>query len=132
MRADPNPGLLATAQAVLAGMLEVGHNRLALACVEVEEERLRLVGLLICASLTFFALAVASVLLTLLLVLLAWNGPREWVLGGAALAYLLAAAAAGWRWRHWARARPPLLSATLSELRRDQAALLAPLRDASK
>jgi uncharacterized membrane protein YqjE len=121
-------GLLAHAQALLAGVLDLGHSRLALARVEIEQERLHLAGLLIWACAGLFMLGVGLVLLALLLVLLSWNGPREWVLGGLTLAYLLAAAAACWRWRHLAAQKPPLLAATLAELKRDQAALMDTLR----
>jgi uncharacterized membrane protein YqjE len=120
--------MMASAQALLAGLLDIGTSRLALARVEIEEERLRLAGLLIWACVGLFMLGVGLVLLALLLVLLAWNGPREWVLGGLTLAYLLAAAAACWRWRRLSANKPPLLAATLAELKRDQAALMETLR----
>ncbi len=128
MSAQPLGGLLGHLQAVLAGVIEIGHNRLELARVEIEEERLRLAGQLLWACIAGFALAVGSVLLALLVVLLCWDGPREWALGLAASLFVAVGAAAVWRWRHLSQHKPPLLQSTLAELRRDRAALMDSLR----
>ena len=126
--ANPMPasGLLGTLRELLGALLDVGQTRLALAGTELEEERLRLVELLLWATLALFLAGVGVVLAAFLLVLLFWDGPREWVLGGITAAFLVGAGAAVAVWRRKARAKPPFLAATLSELRRDRDALRSP------
>jgi len=122
----PPPGLLGSARAVLAGLVEIGQTRLQLASTELEEERLRLAELLLYATLALFFLGIGLVLASLLLVLLFWDGPRLLVLGLLTVLYLAIAAALGMAWRRKARAKPALLATTLAELQRDREALAGP------
>ncbi|ODV13462.1 MAG: hypothetical protein ABT20_02110 [Rubrivivax sp. SCN 70-15] len=124
--ANPSPGLLGSLRELLGALLDVGQTRLALASTELEEERLRLVELLLWATLALFLAGIGIVLAALLLVLLFWDGPREWVLGGITAAFLVGAGAALAVWRRKAHDKPPLLAATLAELRRDRDALRRP------
>ena len=122
----PPPGLLGAARAVLAGLVEIGQTRLQLASTELEEERLRLVELLLFAVAALFFVGIGLVLATLLLVLLFWDGPRVLVMALATLAYLALGAGLAAACRHKARTKPPLLAATLAELQRDREALIGP------
>jgi uncharacterized membrane protein YqjE len=122
----PASGLLGTLRELAGALLDLGQTRLALASTELEEERLRLAELLLWAILALFLSGVGVVLAALLLVLLYWDGPREAVLGAITAAFLLGAAWALAVWRRKARAKPPFLAATLSELRRDRDALRRP------
>ena len=122
----PAPGLLGTLRELLGALLDVGQTRLALASTELEEERLRLVELLLWATLALFLAGVGIVLAALLLVLLFWDGPREWVLGGITAAFVLGAGGALAVWRRKAHEKPPFLVATLGELRRARDALRRP------
>jgi uncharacterized membrane protein YqjE len=116
-------GLLSSARAVLAGLVEIGQTRLQLASTELEEERLRIAQLLLCATAALFFLGLGLVLFALLLVLLFWDDHRFLVLSiEAGLVLAIGAALAG-VWRHKARAKPRLLAATLTELQRDRKAL---------
>jgi uncharacterized membrane protein YqjE len=119
-------GLLASARAVLAGLLELGQTRLLLAGTEIEEERLRLADLLLWATLALFFIGLGLVFAALLLVLLFWDGSREWVLGGITAVFLGVGIWAGVCWRHKARNKPPFLATTIAELQRDRAALGRP------
>ena len=131
MDTTTTPGLLGSARAVLAGLVEIGQTRLQLASTELEEERLRLAELLLYASMALFFLGVGLVLASLLLVLLFWDGPRLLVLGLLTALYLAVGAALAIGWRRKARAKPPLLATTIAELQRDREALLgAPARPA--
>lgn len=121
---DPTPGLLASARMVLAGLLEVGQTRLQLASTELEEEGLRLIEWLLWALIALFLLGVGIVLAVMLLVLLTWDGPREWVLGGVTAVFLGGAAWMVMALRSKMRNRPGFMAATLDELKRDQAALM--------
>jgi len=119
----PSPGLLGSARAVLAGLVDIGQTRLQLASTELEEERLRLTELLVIGAAALFCVGVGLVLATLLLVVLFWDAHRVLALAVATALYLGAAAALVAALRRKARAKPPLLAATLAELRRDRDAL---------
>ena len=114
---------MASARLLLGAVLEVGHTRLQLASTELEEERLRLAELLLLATMALFFIGIGIVLASMLVVLLLWDGPREVVLGILTAAFLVVGGVAALAWRRKARSKPPLLSATLQELRNDQAAL---------
>lgn len=107
----------------LSTVVDIGRTRLELAAVELEEERLRLARLALAATGTLFFAFAALAALTAALVLLCPADARPLALGLAGLVYALVGAAAGWRWRALSASRPPLLQATLAELRADRAAL---------
>lgn len=119
----PQPGLLASGRSFVAALVAIGHTRLRLASTELEEERVRIAELLLLATFSLFFLGIGLVLACLLLVLLMWDGPRLLVLGLLTATFLAVGAVAGAAWRRKARDKPPLLAATLEELRRDEAAL---------
>ena len=118
-------GLLGSARAVLVALLEIGQTRLQLASTELEEERLRITELLLFATAALFFLGIGIVLVTLLVVLLFWDGPRVLVLAAAATLYLALGVGLAAAWRRKSRAKPALLATTIDELRRDRDALLA-------
>lgn len=126
---DPSPsGLLGAARGLLASLLEMGETRLQLASTELEEERLRLAELLLYATFSLFFLGVGLVLAALLLVLLVDAAHRMQALAVVTAVYLGAGVSGAVLWRRKARNKPPLLGATIDELRRDQAALLRATR----
>lgn len=120
----PAPHPLADGARLMAGTaVDLIHTRLQLATVELEEERLRLARQAAGALWAGFFGGLALVLACAWLTLASPPDLRLWVLaalGGAAglIAGLLAR-----RWQRIAAARPPLLSATLAELRADAQAL---------
>lgn len=116
-------GLREGIRAIAASLLDLASTRLELASVEIEEERLRLASLMLCAVAALFFLALGIVLASLLVVLLCWNGPREWALGSLALLHLSLGSFAAWEWHRQRRSKPPLLGATIAEFRRDRAAI---------
>ncbi len=113
-------GLRDAAQQVLADVIEIGRTRLELATVELEEERLRLARLWLGAAVTLFLLFVSVLLAAAWLVWLCPPEQRLLALGGLALAFFAATGVSAWRWRRFAASRPPLLHATLAELRQDR------------
>jgi len=117
-------GLLGSARLVLGALLDIGQTRLQLASTELEEERLRLVELLLFAAATFFFLGVGIVLAAMLLVLLFWDGPRVLVLALAAALFLAIGGALALAWGRKLRGKPALLAATIAELRKDRDALV--------
>lgn len=126
MALDPASGLQASVRAVLAGLLEVGQTRLQLASTELEEEGLRLAELLLWAAVGLFFLGIGVIFAGLLVVVLFWDGPREWALAGVTAVFVGAGLWAVATLRNKARNKPPFLAATLGELRRDRSALGGP------
>ncbi|MEQ1805764.1 MAG: phage holin family protein [Burkholderiaceae bacterium] len=123
MDTAPHLGLLGSARAVLAGLVEIGHTRLQLASTEFEEERLRIAQLLLYATAALFFLGLGLVLFALWLVLLFWDSHRVFVLGAETTLILSIGAALAGVWRHKARTKPRFLGTTLTELQRDREAL---------
>jgi uncharacterized membrane protein YqjE len=116
-------GLRDAAQQVLADVIEIGRTRLELATVELEEERLRLARLWVGAAVTLFLLFAGLMLSAAWLVMLCPPEQRVLALGLLAAGFLAAAGFSAWRWRQLAVNRPPLLHATLAELRHDRDAV---------
>lgn len=110
-------------RSTLALLLDIGATRLELAATELEEERLRLVGLLISAVITLMLFGMAVLMCTAFVVVAMWDSHRLLAVGGLALVYVGAAWLSVVRWRARAASRPPFMSVTLAELQRDVAAL---------
>ena len=124
MRSSENRrGLFASLCDVAGGFIALLATRVELVANELEEERLHLASLALHAALAMFLLMMGTVFAGLLLVLLLWDGPREWALGGLSAGFLLGGAVAAGAWRRKAMAKPPLLHMTRSNFRRDAQAL---------
>ena len=113
-------GLLGSLKNLTATLVEVAQTRLQLLANELHAERLRLlrVGLLATAAVFFFALGV--IMLTLLVVVLFWDGNRLLAIGGLAAIYLLAGIVFGAIALRRATERSRLFEATLRELGKDR------------
>ncbi len=123
MHATPQPGLLGSARQALAALIEIGRTRLELATTELEEERLRVAELLLCAAASLFFLGVGLVFAAMLLVVLFWDGQRELVLSAVTAVFLALGSGLTLAWRRKLRAKPKPLANTLAELQRDSEAL---------
>ena len=114
-------GLLGSLKNLTATLAAVAQTRLQLLANELHAERLRLlrVGLLATAAVFCFALGV--IMLTLLVVVLFWDGNhRPLVIGGLAWIYLLAGIVFGVTALRRATERSRLFEASLRELGKDQ------------
>ncbi len=102
--------------ATLVSMLQ---TRLELLCTELEEERERMVELLIfgLAALVFISLGV--ILLTFFIAVIFWETHRLEAIGGCTLFYFLLGGLAAWKAKQNLDNRPRFLDATLSELEKD-------------
>lgn len=116
-------GLLEAARRLGGSALSLANTRLALAFLDLTEERDRLLRLAAWAFAAATAILLALGTATALVVVALWNDYRLHALAGAAVVYALA----GWwcvgRVRSLAREAPPLLDTTLAELERDAQAL---------
>jgi len=112
-----------TAMNMAATVLEMGHTRLQLAAVELEEARLHMARRWIAAVCTLYCAALALLLGCAWVVLATPAEHRVLALGLLTALSVAATAGAAWFWRNTVRATPPLLSATAAELERDAWAL---------
>lgn len=110
-------------RALAASVVDALATRVELGATELAEERLRLARLALVAACALFLLG--NGIVVALIALAWWAGPAAapWVLGIGAVAMLAAAAAFIVRWRRLLREKPPLLSATLAQLREDARAI---------
>lgn len=120
------PGILASVRGLLGTSLTLLQTRLQLFATELEEERQRLLALLLWGAVAVLALGAGLVFVAIFLTILLWDSNRLLVLGVFSALFLsmgLVAVAIVWR---QARATSGLFAASLAELSRDRAELRAP------
>jgi uncharacterized membrane protein YqjE len=127
---EPAPGetgasLAGSLRRFAATLIALVENRLALLATELEEERLRLVRLLLWGCLAAAFLLLGLVMLTFFVVALFWDTHRVLVSGLLAVLYLAIGIGAAFAARACARARSRLFSASLAELAKDREDLAA-------
>ncbi len=108
---------------IAANVLDLARTRLELAAIELQEGAHRLIGYLAwalaAAVLGLFTLA----LIILFVLVLFWDTHRLAAVGGMAALFAFGATFAAMKLRAGLAKRPPMLPATLAELRKDAAAL---------
>lgn len=115
--------ITAAVRRIGANVLDLARTRLELAAIELQEGAQRVFGYLAWA----FAAAVLGLfalgLVILFVLVLFWDTHRLAAVGGMAVLFILGTLFAVMRLRAGLAARPPMLPATLAELRKDAAAL---------
>ena len=115
--------ITAAVRRIGANVLDLARTRLELAAIELQEGAQRLFGYLAwavaAAVLGLFALG----LVILFVLVLFWDTHRLAAVGGMAVLFILGTLFAAMKLRAGLAARPPMLPATLAELRKDAAAL---------
>lgn len=111
-------GLLAALQTVAASLLAMGQTRLELLANEIEVQKLQALRLLLLAGALLFCAGLGVVLLVLLLAMAAGEA-RLFVVGGAAVAFLVIAGLLYRTLMLVTRAPEPAFEATLAELQED-------------
>lgn len=118
----PRAGLLASLRGLLDTGLEIVQTRLALLATELEEEKSRLLALVVYGALALVFLAAGLVFLAIFFTVLLWDNNRLLVLGiisalfiGGGLAAIVAAI-------RLARSPSQLFAASLAELAKDREA----------
>lgn len=105
--------------------VEILYTRLQLVSNEIQEEKERLIGLMVYAVVGVFCASFGMLLLTFLVVVVFWDTSRVAALAALALLYLSLAVAALITFRSKLKAHASLFAATLSELKKDQINLRA-------
>jgi len=116
---EPPAGLMHSLRGLAATALGVLQTRLDLLVSEIEEERLRILQLLVWGSVALLFFAFALLMLTFAVILVFWDTDRVLVavvLGGVYLAVGIALAVGARRRAQ----RPRLFAASMSELEKDR------------
>lgn len=116
-------GLFGSLRRVISGVLELAQVRLSLLATELEQEKLRLVAVLIWAAVAILLLGIGLLMLALLVLAAFWDSHRLAATLGLALAFLGAAALAGWRARQRLQSPGGPFALSLGELKRDREGL---------
>ena len=122
-RERSSAGLFGSLRRALGHLVELLHTRLELASVEIEARLQDALQLLLWSVVAFFSAALALLMLTLTLLIVFWDTHRLLVAGIITAFFAVLSIAAILVVRHRLRTRTILLAATISELRRDVAAL---------
>ena len=120
MQPRPAGNLLASAKTFVATLIAIVGTRLEIAAGELEEERLRLSGIVAYAAMVFLFAALGLIFLSLLVVVVFWDEHRIAALTGVVIVYALLAAIAGLQLRKRLSQKSRLFSVTVDELRKDQ------------
>jgi uncharacterized membrane protein YqjE len=119
----PEAGLFASLRRMLETLLALAHTRLELVSVEIEEQIGYAASVLLWSIAAIFFASLTVLLLALFIVIAFWDGHRLLAAGLVTAVVALIAVVAVLVVRARLRRRPRLLSATVSELKRDAAAL---------
>lgn len=117
--AAPHGGLMHSLRTLLATLLATLRTRGELLQVELEEERLRVAGIVVMGAAAAFFLALAVLMFSFLLILLFWDTHRVLVAGLLGLAYLVIGIGCAVLARQRSRGKSRLFASSLAELAKD-------------
>jgi uncharacterized membrane protein YqjE len=117
----PPPGFVRSLQSLGDAVLGTAQDRLRLFAVELQEEKLRLVQLLLFAAAIILAGIMALTFASLTLAFLFWETGRFAVLGGITAFYVVALLGLVLGLRRFLRQQMPPFAATLEEFKKDRA-----------
>ncbi len=112
-------GLFQSLRTLSATLLSLVRTRLELLSTEFEEERIRLVSMLVWTLVGLFCGFFGIIFVTLLLVIALWDNHRLLALGIPAVFFTLGAVASIMVVRSKASAKPRVFAASLNELAQD-------------
>jgi uncharacterized membrane protein YqjE len=113
-------GVLESLRKLCDQILALIQNRLELFAVELQEEKERLIWVLVLAALVVFLSSMAAVVVTVTIVVLAGERLRGPVLVGLSVLYVAAAVTAFLALRKQLRTAPPPFNETVSEFKKDR------------
>ena len=125
----PGRGLLASLRGLMATALAMAQTRFELLAAELEEEKLRLLGIVAYGALAVLLFCIGLVFLAIFLTLLWWDSHRLLVVGLCTLVFLLGSGLALFLAQRQSRSESGLFAASLAELKQDREALLAHLEE---
>ena len=113
-------GVLAALRRLASSAVELLYTRLELIATELEEERNRLLHLLVLIVASSFFLTLGIILLTFFIVVLAWDTHRVLAVGLLTVAYLVIGVILAAKAHAAAKTHARLFAATLAELKKDR------------
>ena len=113
------PGILSTLRRLCATALAVVQNRVELFAVEVQEQKVRLVKILLLTAAAVFLANTALLVMTVTIVVLAGDEVRKPMLIGISAFYVVAAGVAFLLLRRELRSAPPPFEDSVGELKKD-------------
>lgn len=119
-------GLMVSVKRLAGTLLAILHTRLELLSNELEEERLRVRQMVLFGSIALFLFGMATMLMTVFVVVLFWDSYRLQVLAGLTMLFLVAGLLVLNSLRSMAQGRSKLFSTSLSELSDDMDRLTPP------
>jgi uncharacterized membrane protein YqjE len=119
----PRGGLASSLRSLVGSTVGLLRTRLELLSVELQEEKLRLLSMLVYGGAAFVLLSAGLVFLAVFVTVLLWDSNRLLALGAFSALFLGGGAVALAMLLSLARAPSRLFSASLAELSRDRAAL---------
>lgn len=122
MAGDETPagGVVESVRRLWGTGLATLQNRVELFAVEFEEQKVRLVRVVLLAGAAVFVANTAILVVTATIVLIVGESARVPVLIGLSVVYVVAAIVAGLLLRKELRSAPPAFDGTLSELKKDR------------
>lgn len=129
---SPDPARSASAafpspvRSAVRRLLSFAETRARIAASEFEEQLLRVFEVAAWALAAFFCFSIALALVALLIVMVFWEANRELAAGLLAALFVAAGSFSVIMLRACLASRPPFLSATLTELEKDQQKLGKP------
>jgi uncharacterized membrane protein YqjE len=120
----PIGGLFKSIAQLLATAVGIAQTRLELLSTELQEEVHRVAEIMVLAVIALLAAGGGLFLLALGIIFVFWDTHRTAAAVGVTGTFLLIAVVAALMLRSKLRSKPPLLDATLAELKKDRAHLL--------
>ncbi len=116
-------GLVAAASTFMEGLLALAQNRVQIFSIELQEEKLRLIKILVWLGAAVFAGMMTVAFVTITIVYAFWENARMPALIGVTVFYLVGFGAICLKLRHFVATQPKPFDATLSELEKDRACI---------
>lgn len=116
----PRPGIFASLRRLCDSGLALLQNRVELFSVELEEQKIRLVRLLVLVAAAVFLANTAVLVLTATIIMVVGDKARVPVMIGLSLIYLGGATAVVFALRKELRESPPPFDGTIAELKKDR------------
>lgn len=116
-------GLVASVKALMSTLLCIAQTRLELLANEMEEDRLRMIRLVLFSLFMFLFFCLGIVMFTLMIIVIYWDTYRLLAIGLVALTYLVVAAGLAVYLARQVKQKPKIFSASIAELIKDRVAL---------
>jgi uncharacterized membrane protein YqjE len=121
----PIAGLFASVAQMLATAVGIAQTRLELLTTELQEEIHRVAEIMVYTAIALLAAGVGLFLLALVIIFVFWDTHRLAASIAVTGTFFLIAVVAGFVLRAKVRTKPPMLDATIAELKKDRASLMS-------